>query len=127
MIKMSHQVGLPGKISVTANAETTDGELPVDAHAPHLVGDSDLHEAQTAVLGVKADSQDHPDAWSRPTDQKVGGSNPSGVRQRFPCQVSISFGRTSLPVAGPPIVMTILPRARPSIRSPIAVAASRSG
>ena len=39
-VEMPQQIGLPREISVAAGAETTDRELPVDAHAPHLVGDS---------------------------------------------------------------------------------------
>jgi hypothetical protein len=34
---VSQQVGLPPQIGVAALAEPTDGEVPVDAHAPHLV------------------------------------------------------------------------------------------
>src|SRR5262249_49162153 len=31
---------LPREISVAPGTETSDGEVPVDAHAPHVVGDS---------------------------------------------------------------------------------------
>jgi hypothetical protein len=34
---VSQQAGLPRKISVAALAETTDREVPADAHAPHLI------------------------------------------------------------------------------------------
>ncbi len=37
---MPQQVGLPREISVTSGAETTDRELPVDTHTPHLVDNS---------------------------------------------------------------------------------------
>jgi hypothetical protein len=32
--------GLPREISVSPGTETTDREVPVDPHAPHVVGDS---------------------------------------------------------------------------------------
>jgi hypothetical protein len=34
---VSQQLGLPREVGVAALAEPTDGELPVDAHAPHLI------------------------------------------------------------------------------------------
>ena len=37
---MLEELGLPSEISVAPGTETTDGQLPVDAQAPHLVGDS---------------------------------------------------------------------------------------
>ena len=40
MVEVSQQVGLPREISVAPGTETTDREVPVDAHAPHVVGDS---------------------------------------------------------------------------------------
>jgi hypothetical protein len=33
------EIGLPRKIDVTPDANTTDRKAPVDAHAPHVVGD----------------------------------------------------------------------------------------
>src|SRR5215469_15183919 len=36
-VEVAQQSGLPGEISVAALAETTDCEVPVDAHAPHPV------------------------------------------------------------------------------------------
>jgi hypothetical protein len=36
-VEVSQQLGLPREVSVAAGAETTDREMPVDAHAPHLV------------------------------------------------------------------------------------------
>ena len=37
---MLEELGLPREISVAPGTETTDREVPVDAHAPHVVGDS---------------------------------------------------------------------------------------
>jgi hypothetical protein len=34
------ELGLPREIGVAPGAEATDREAPVDAHAPHVVGDS---------------------------------------------------------------------------------------
>jgi hypothetical protein len=34
------ELGLPREISVAPGTETTDREVPVDAHAPYVVGDS---------------------------------------------------------------------------------------
>ena len=39
-VEVVEQLGLPREISVAPRAETTDGEVPVDANAPHVVGDS---------------------------------------------------------------------------------------
>jgi hypothetical protein len=39
-VKVLEELGLPREISVTPGAEATDRELPVDAHAPHVVGNS---------------------------------------------------------------------------------------
>jgi hypothetical protein len=36
-VEVSQELGLPGEVGVAAVAEPTDGELPVDPHAPHLV------------------------------------------------------------------------------------------
>jgi hypothetical protein len=36
-VEVSQQVGLPQEVGVAAPAEPSDRELPVDAHAPHLV------------------------------------------------------------------------------------------
>ncbi len=36
-VEVSQQPGLPREVGVAAPAEPTDGELPIDAHAPHLV------------------------------------------------------------------------------------------
>jgi len=36
-VEVSQQLGLPREVGVAAVAEPTDGELPVDPHAPHLV------------------------------------------------------------------------------------------
>src|SRR5207249_4247941 len=43
-VEVPQQVGLPREISVAALAETTDREVPVDAHAPHLVDASSASE-----------------------------------------------------------------------------------
>ena len=37
---MLEEFGLPREISVAPGTETTDREVPVDADAPHVVGDS---------------------------------------------------------------------------------------
>jgi hypothetical protein len=34
------ELGLPREIGVASGAKATDREVPVDAHAPHVVGDS---------------------------------------------------------------------------------------
>jgi len=43
-VKVSQQVGLPGEISIAALAETTDRDVPVNAHAPQLVDASSASE-----------------------------------------------------------------------------------
>ena len=37
---MLEELGLPRAIGVASGTETTDREVPVDAHAPHVVGHS---------------------------------------------------------------------------------------
>jgi len=37
---MLEEFGLPCEIGVAPGAETTDREVPVDAHAPNVIGDS---------------------------------------------------------------------------------------
>jgi hypothetical protein len=37
---MLEKPGLPSEVSVAPGTEATDGTVPVDAHAPHVVGDS---------------------------------------------------------------------------------------
>jgi len=39
-VEVLEELGLPREISVSPGTETTDREVPVDAHAPHVVGDS---------------------------------------------------------------------------------------
>ena len=39
-VEVLEELGLPREISVAPGTETTDREVPVDAHAPHVVGDS---------------------------------------------------------------------------------------
>jgi hypothetical protein len=39
-VEVLEELGLPREISVAPGTETTDREAPVDAHAPHVVGDS---------------------------------------------------------------------------------------
>ncbi len=39
-VQVVHQVGLPREIRVAARPQTGDGEVPVDAHPPHVVGDA---------------------------------------------------------------------------------------
>ncbi len=39
-VEVLEEFGLPREISVAPGAQTTDREVPVDAHAPHVVGDS---------------------------------------------------------------------------------------
>ena len=39
-VEVLEELGLPREISVAPGTETTDCEVPVDAHAPHVVGDS---------------------------------------------------------------------------------------
>src|SRR5262249_49301646 len=38
-VEVFEELGLPREISVAPGTETTDREVPVDAHAPHVVGD----------------------------------------------------------------------------------------
>jgi hypothetical protein len=40
MVEVLKELGLPREISVAPGTETTDPEVPVDAHAPYVVGDS---------------------------------------------------------------------------------------
>src|SRR5262249_47323252 len=40
MVEVLEEPGLPREITVAPGTETTDREAPVDAHAPHVVGDS---------------------------------------------------------------------------------------
>ena len=39
-VEVLEELGLPREISVASGTETTDREVPVDVHAPHVVGDS---------------------------------------------------------------------------------------
>jgi hypothetical protein len=39
-VEVMEEVGLPCEIGVASGAKATDSEAPVDAHAPHVVGDS---------------------------------------------------------------------------------------
>ena len=39
-VEVLEQPGLPRKISVAAGTQTTDRKMPVDTHAPHVVGDA---------------------------------------------------------------------------------------
>jgi hypothetical protein len=39
-VEVMEEVGLPCEIGVPSGAKATDSEAPVDAHAPHVVGDS---------------------------------------------------------------------------------------
>src|SRR5262249_20864759 len=39
-VEVLEELGLPREISVAPGTETTDREVPVDAHAPHVIGDS---------------------------------------------------------------------------------------
>ena len=39
-VEVLEELGLPGEISVASGPETTHGEAPVDAHTPHVIGDS---------------------------------------------------------------------------------------
>ena len=43
-VEVPQQAGLPREISVAALAETTDPEVPADAHAPHLADASAASE-----------------------------------------------------------------------------------
>ena len=39
-VEVLQELGPPHEISVAPGTETADREVPVDAHAPHAVGDS---------------------------------------------------------------------------------------
>jgi hypothetical protein len=39
-VEVLEELGLPREIRVAPGTETADREVPVDAHAPHVVGDS---------------------------------------------------------------------------------------
>ena len=39
-IEVQDQVSLPCKVGVTPSPETGNGELVIDAHTPHIVGDA---------------------------------------------------------------------------------------
>jgi hypothetical protein len=39
-VEVLEERGLPREISIAPRTETTNRELPMDAHAPHVVGDS---------------------------------------------------------------------------------------
>src|SRR6478609_8250642 len=39
-VEVFEEVGLPREIRVAPFSQTTDRETPVDAHAPHIIGDS---------------------------------------------------------------------------------------
>jgi hypothetical protein len=40
MVEVLQERCLPREIGVAPGTETTDREVPIDAHAPHLIGDS---------------------------------------------------------------------------------------
>src|SRR5215831_7109588 len=55
MVEVLEELGLPREIRVAPGTETTDREVPVDAHAPHVVGDSasercDASDVDTPLL-----------------------------------------------------------------------------
>src|SRR5262249_6654237 len=55
MVEVLEECGLPREISVAPGTETTDRQVPVDAHAPHVVGDSasercDARDVDTPLL-----------------------------------------------------------------------------
>ena len=39
-VEMLEEPGFPREIGVAPGTETSDREVPVDAHAPHVVGDA---------------------------------------------------------------------------------------
>src|SRR5205807_10249755 len=39
-VEVLEELGLPREIRLTPGTETTDREVPVDTHAPHVIGDS---------------------------------------------------------------------------------------
>jgi hypothetical protein len=69
-VEVSQQVGLPREISVAALAETTDREVPVDAHAPHLVDANsaserfDANDVVTPLLECLTSHRPHLHGWS---------------------------------------------------------------
>src|SRR5215831_2134031 len=55
MVEVLEECGLPREISVAPGTETTDRKVPVDAYAPHVVGDSasercDANDVVTPLL-----------------------------------------------------------------------------
>jgi hypothetical protein len=40
VVEVVQQLGLPREVGVAAVAEPSDGKVSVDAHTPHLVGDT---------------------------------------------------------------------------------------
>jgi hypothetical protein len=47
-VEVSQQLDLPRQIGVAAPTEPSNRELPADAHAPHLVGDTGLVPLDTS-------------------------------------------------------------------------------
>jgi hypothetical protein len=39
-VEVLEELGLPREVGVAPGAKTTDREMPIDAYAPHVVGDS---------------------------------------------------------------------------------------
>ncbi|MEV4665002.1 hypothetical protein AB0J85_24005 [Micromonospora echinofusca] len=53
-VEVLEEPGLPRKISVAPGAGTTDRQVPVDAYAPHVVGDSASERRQAADRTIAA-------------------------------------------------------------------------
>src|SRR5262249_29686244 len=75
-VEVLQELGLPRQISITPGTETTDREVPVDAHAPHVVGDSTSKRFDASGVFTPL-PECLPSHWPHPT----GGSDLHCSRQ----------------------------------------------
>lgn len=60
MVKVPEELGLPREVSVAPDTQTTDCELPMDAHAPDIIGNSPESRSMRAAFLPHSSSASHP-------------------------------------------------------------------
>ena len=116
---MLEELGLPREISVAPGTETTDREVPVDAHAPHVVGDSaserfDASDVVTPLLECGCGQGD-----LLLSTRQVFHSRPA--EGEYLC--IIQLGRPSLTLSGNQVRHEMPPKAAPALGRPKGAAA----
>jgi len=87
-VEVFEELGLPCEISVASGAKATDREVPVDAHAPHVVGDSasegfDASDVVTPLLELGDKSFERP-AFTRHASYQSSSAGGLAGRGRPP-------------------------------------------